>query len=70
MLREEDEPPPEGAQATVGPTTFLEVLQSLQLSDYSDEQITAFVDSLPQGINKALFRKLLSYSFNLSNIID
>ena len=60
MLREEEEPPA-GAQAAAGPPTLQEVFQSLQLSEFSDVQVTAFVDSLPQGFNKAQFRKILSY---------
>ena len=46
MLREEEELPA-GTQAGAGPPKLQEVFQSLQLSEFSDLQITAFVDSLP-----------------------
>ena len=59
MQRGEEEDPPAGAQAA--PLTLPEVLQGFQLSDHSDAQITAFVDSLAPGISKPQFRKLLAY---------
>ena len=60
-MLQEDEEPTAGAQAAAGPPTLQEVFQNLQLSDFSDGQITSFVDSLPQGTNRAQFRNILSY---------
>ena len=59
MQRGEEEDPPAGAQAA--PLTLPEVLQGFQLSDHSNAQITAFVNSLVPGISKPQFRKLLAY---------
>ena len=54
-----DEEPPRGAQAAEPSPSS--VLASLQLSGYSEAQITAFVESLSQGISGPRFRKLMTY---------
>ena len=43
--------------------TLPEVLKGFQLSEHSDAQITAFIDTLAPGISKLQFRKLLAYVF-------
>ena len=56
MQRDQAEDPPlAGAQAAASPRTQQEVFQSLQLSEFSDAQLTAFVDS------KAHYRKFLTF---------
>ena len=65
MQRDED--PPRGAQAAEpGPST---ILASFQLSGDSESQITAFIESLSQGLSGPKFRKLLTYVLNLLNLI-
>ena len=61
MQRGEDDPQLGAQAARSNPPSLAEVLNNLQLSDYSEAQVTTFVDSLPQGISKPLFRKLLTY---------
>ena len=54
-----DDHPPRGAQAAEpGPSV---ILASFQLSGDSESQITAFIESLSQGLNGPKFRKLLTY---------
>ena len=57
MQRDED--PPRGAQAAEpGPSA---ILASFQLSGDSESQITAFIESLSQGLSGPKFRKILTY---------
>ena len=57
MQRDED--PPRGAQAAEpGPSA---VLANFPLSGDSESQITAFIESLSQGLSGPKFRKLLTY---------
>ena len=64
MQREEPEDPPAGAQAaTSGIPTLQEVLSGINLSEFSEAQITTFVVTLSQlpGMNKPQFRKFLAF---------
>ena len=58
-MQREDEPPA-GAQAA-RPSTLSEVLRAVQLSEYSETQLTTFVESLSQGVNAPRFRTFLTY---------
>ena len=60
MQRDEDDPQVGAQAARPNPQTLAELLNNLQLSDYSEAQVTAFVDSLTQGFSKPHFRKLLT----------
>ena len=57
-MQRDDDPPRGAPAAEPGPSA---ILASFQLSGDSESQITAFVDSLSQGISGPKFRKLLTY---------
>ena len=61
MQRSEDESHADAQVARQNPPSLKEVLSSLQLSDYSEAQLSAFIDSLSPGISKPHFKKLLTY---------
>ena len=50
----------DGAQASAA-SSLSEVLATRQLSDYSDSQISSFINSLSQGISGSRFRSILTY---------